>query len=232
MCGHIEATAPGHSTGDSSQNSCREPVNTTGTGSSCFYGAVGDSPSHSSDNTDAITKELKLLAITLQIHSSDDTAVVTLDNVLVRYECPVCFENYPLAEFPKLLAECSHSHPICTDCWQTYLKLEISCSRIDISCPYCPLPMCPDDIYLLLRDSPEYLSKYETFMVRSVLMKEKNVIWCPAPDCGCVCRIRCISKITILKMDRPKQEKPETPTQKTQPQTNMLCFTVMISLTL
>ncbi|KAJ1529897.1 hypothetical protein ONE63_006627 [Megalurothrips usitatus] len=94
--------------------------------------------------------------------------------------CPLCLNEQPSQNFPELLT-CSHRS--CFDCFQKYLRVEISESRVNIACPECTAPMHPSDIRMILNDSVVF-EKYEDFMVRRVLACDPDTRWCPAPDCS------------------------------------------------
>ncbi|RWS31630.1 E3 ubiquitin-protein ligase RNF19B-like protein [Leptotrombidium deliense] len=104
-----------------------------------------------------------------------------LESVCVM-ECPLCLLQLPIEYFPEL-ATCSHR--ACYDCMQKYLKIEICESRVNITCPECTEPIHPNDIRAILNDE-KLMSKYESFMLRRVLVAEPDARWCPAPDCGYV----------------------------------------------
>lgn len=97
-------------------------------------------------------------------------------------ECPLCLLELPADFFPEL-SSCTHR--ACYDCLQQYLKIEISESRVNVSCPECTEPIHPNDIRTILNDE-NYTAKYEKFMLRRVLVAEPDARWCPAPDCGYV----------------------------------------------
>nr|XP_045005564.1 E3 ubiquitin-protein ligase RNF19B isoform X3 [Jaculus jaculus] len=95
-------------------------------------------------------------------------------------ECPLCLVRLPPDRAPRLL---SCPHRSCRDCLRHYLRLEISESRVPISCPECSERLNPHDIRLLLADPP-LMHKYEEFMLRRYLASDPDCRWCPAPDCG------------------------------------------------
>ncbi|XP_059546311.1 E3 ubiquitin-protein ligase RNF19B isoform X5 [Myotis daubentonii] len=95
-------------------------------------------------------------------------------------ECPLCLVRLPPELAPRLL---SCPHRSCRDCLRHYLRLEISESRVPISCPECNERLNPHDIRLLLADPP-LMHKYEEFMLRRYLAADPDCRWCPAPDCG------------------------------------------------
>ncbi|RWS08678.1 E3 ubiquitin-protein ligase RNF19B-like protein [Dinothrombium tinctorium] len=114
-------------------------------------------------------------------------------------ECPLCLLELPVECFPELTT-CSHR--ACFDCMQKYLKIEISESRINISCPECTEPIHPNDIRMILNDE-KLMMKYESFMLRRVLMAEPDARWCPAPDCGYVVVAAGCASCPKLKCGRP-----------------------------
>lgn len=69
--------------------------------------------------------------------------------------------------------ECGHSS--CESCLITYIKTEISESRINITCPECPVLLHPNRIQeLLLSNDKHYLAKYEEFVIRKVLVTDPD----------------------------------------------------------
>ncbi|XP_034250678.1 E3 ubiquitin-protein ligase RNF19B-like isoform X2 [Thrips palmi] len=94
--------------------------------------------------------------------------------------CPLCLNDQPSQNYPELLT-CAHRS--CYDCFQKYLRVEISESRVNIACPECTAPMHPSDIRMILNDNVIF-EKYEDFMVRRVLACDPDTRWCPAPDCS------------------------------------------------
>jgi len=62
-----------------------------------------------------------------------------------EWECPLCLTELATECFPEL---CSCDHKSCYDCLQQYLRIEISESRVCISCPECPELLHPNGQYL------------------------------------------------------------------------------------
>lgn len=56
-------------------------------------------------------------------------------------ECPLCLAEFPVELFP-VIQSCNHRS--CYDCFQQYLKVEISESRVNIACPECSEPLHPN----------------------------------------------------------------------------------------
>jgi len=56
-------------------------------------------------------------------------------------ECPLCLAELPIEFFPTIQ---SCHHRSCYDCFQQYLKVEISESRVNIACPECSEALHPN----------------------------------------------------------------------------------------
>ncbi|KAJ7991983.1 hypothetical protein DPEC_G00289500 [Dallia pectoralis] len=95
-------------------------------------------------------------------------------------ECPLCLLRHARDRFPDIMT-CHHRS--CADCLRQYLRIEISESRVNISCPECSERFNPHDIRIILGDQP-LMEKYEEFMLRRWLVADPDCRWCPAPDCG------------------------------------------------
>ncbi|XP_075438739.1 E3 ubiquitin-protein ligase RNF19A [Ascaphus truei] len=95
-------------------------------------------------------------------------------------ECPLCLLRHSKDRFPEIMT-CHHRS--CADCLRQYLRIEISESRVNISCPECSERFNPYDIRLILNDDL-LMEKYEEFMLRRWLVADPDCRWCPAPDCG------------------------------------------------
>ncbi|XP_059194523.1 E3 ubiquitin-protein ligase RNF19A-like [Centropristis striata] len=95
-------------------------------------------------------------------------------------ECPLCLLRHSRESFPDIMT-CHHRS--CIDCLRQYLRIEISESRVNISCPECSERFNPHDIRMILGDRA-LMEKYEEFMLRRWLVADPDCRWCPAPDCG------------------------------------------------
>ncbi|KAJ7413246.1 E3 ubiquitin-protein ligase RNF19A [Willisornis vidua] len=87
-------------------------------------------------------------------------------------ECPLCLLRHSKDRFPEIMT-CHHRS--CVDCLRQYLRIEISESRVNISCPECSERFNPHDIRLILNDDI-LMEKYEEFMLRRWLVAD--------PDCS------------------------------------------------
>ncbi|KAK7899382.1 hypothetical protein WMY93_020235 [Mugilogobius chulae] len=95
-------------------------------------------------------------------------------------ECPLCLVKQPPEQLPELLG-CSHRSCLC--CLRQYLRIEITESRVQLSCPECAERLVPRQVADIL-DDPILLEKYEEFLLRRCLASDPDCRWCPAPDCG------------------------------------------------
>ncbi|XP_043931097.1 E3 ubiquitin-protein ligase RNF19A [Protopterus annectens] len=95
-------------------------------------------------------------------------------------ECPLCLLRHSKDKFPEIMT-CHHRS--CIDCLRQYLRIEISESRVNISCPECSERFNPYDIRMILGDDI-LMEKYGEFMLRRWLVADPDCRWCPAPDCG------------------------------------------------
>lgn len=115
------------------------------------------------------------------------------------WECPLCLAELSPEDFCEL-SGCSHR--ACISCFQQYLRVEITESRVCIACPECLEPMHPNEIRDIL-NNPALFEKYEDFMVRRVLAVDPDTRWCPAPDCSfAVIASECAS-CPKLRCERP-----------------------------
>lgn len=148
-----------------------------------------------------------LAASCKSLNQSDTGSSSCCDEVITKkgdqnsssVECPLCLSELPQQCFP-LLTSCSHR--ACIDCLRLYLRIEISESRVNISCPQCIEPIHPNDIKTILNDEI-YLHKYENFMLRRVLVTEPDSRWCPAPDCDYVVIASGCASCPRLRCSRP-----------------------------
>ncbi|XP_078072849.1 E3 ubiquitin-protein ligase RNF19A isoform X3 [Mustelus asterias] len=112
---------------------------------------------------------------------SSESATVSTDKQNGDFlECPLCLLRLSRDKFPEIMT-CPHRS--CADCLRQYLRIEISESRVNISCPECTERFNPHDIQLILNDDV-LMEKYEEFMLRRWLVADPDCRWCPAPDCG------------------------------------------------
>ncbi|XP_012284062.1 E3 ubiquitin-protein ligase RNF19A [Orussus abietinus] len=137
----------------------------------------------------------------LQRASSKGTVLPTAgkSNENGLMECPLCLAELRIELFP-VVQSCHHRS--CYDCFQQYLRVAISESRVNIACPECSEPLHPNDIRMILNDQAQ-LEKYEDFMVRRVLAVEPDARWCPAPDCSFAVIASGCASCPKLRCERP-----------------------------
>ncbi|KAI4459105.1 rbr family ring finger and ibr domain-containing [Holotrichia oblita] len=114
-------------------------------------------------------------------------------------ECPLCLVILPSDEFFEV-SSCGHR--ACRACLQQYLRVQITESRVCMTCPECSESIHPNEIRSIINDEALFC-KYEDFMVRRVLAVDPDTRWCPAPDCGfAVIASECAS-CPKIKCERP-----------------------------
>ncbi|KAK4883555.1 hypothetical protein RN001_006874 [Aquatica leii] len=139
-----------------------------------------------------------------ELHQANSrTSVLTIstksgDGALTM-ECPLCLTELPTEELCEIMA-CGHRS--CLPCLQQYLRVEITESRVSISCPECLERLHPNEIRSIVDDSVLY-EKYEDFMVRRVLAVDPDTRWCPAPDCRFAVIASGCASCPKLKCERP-----------------------------
>uniref|UniRef100_UPI00398F6EDD E3 ubiquitin-protein ligase RNF19B-like n=1 Tax=Pristiophorus japonicus TaxID=55135 RepID=UPI00398F6EDD len=120
-----------------------------------------------------------------KLHQSDSRTTLTSSDSTRKVssgflECPLCLVPHPQENVPEIMT-CHHRS--CLDCLRQYLRIEITESRVNISCPECSERLNPHDIRMILNDQA-LMEKYEEFMLRRYLASDPDCRWCPAPDCG------------------------------------------------
>ncbi|XP_030002550.1 E3 ubiquitin-protein ligase RNF19A [Sphaeramia orbicularis] len=147
---------------------CKSKTQQNGTGADATVGAENVQPETFHDKTSAHSA-LGLASTSSMSGSSSELL-----------ECPLCLLRHARERFPDIMT-CHHRS--CADCLRQYLRIEISESRVNISCPECSERFNPHDIQMILGDRA-LMEKYEEFMLRRWLVAEPDCRWCPAPDCG------------------------------------------------
>lgn len=108
-----------------------------------------------------------------------------IDSFLLRFplqsnenglmECPLCLAELP-AEFFPIIQSCHHRS--CYDCFQQYLKVEISESRVNIACPECSEPLHPNGKRALFRDIAYLLNKLCASLVKFAVCSSRFSLSC------------------------------------------------------
>ncbi|XP_039263072.2 E3 ubiquitin-protein ligase RNF19A-like [Styela clava] len=115
-------------------------------------------------------------------------------------ECPLCLNLQSVDNFPRLMT-CPHRS--CIDCLRQYLMIEITESRVNVTCPECQEKIHPVDMQLILKNSPQLIEKWEEFTLRRCLSVDPDCRWCPAPDCGFAVIAHGCASCPKIHCDRP-----------------------------
>ncbi|KAL6218967.1 hypothetical protein ACLB2K_012174 [Fragaria x ananassa] len=106
----------------------------------------------------------------------------------LRIACGICFEEY---NYDRFILSASCGHPFCRDCWAGYISTTIcdggpACMRLRCPEPPCNAAVGPDLIEKVLLNSNRGAEhgKYKTYLLRSYVEDQKNIKWCPSPDCN------------------------------------------------
>lgn len=123
---------------------------------------------------------LLVYPISLQLPGS-----VNLENYW--YVVYICFQTYVFdTKFESTVGFCGHS--FCTACLETYVSKAIDdgpgCLFLRCPDPYCRAVIGEDMVNLLVSDGGKMKYK-EFFLLRSYVNNNKNIKWCPTPDCEC-----------------------------------------------
>lgn len=95
--------------------------------------------------------------------------------------CKICFDSYLVADMAS--ARCKHYY--CKDCWRGYIHTAVDSgpSCLDLRCPD---PACkaavPRTVILATADT-QHKQRYEEFALNSFVDDQRQIVWCPAPDC-------------------------------------------------
>jgi len=116
------------------------------------------------------------------------------------YECPLCLISQPIENFPRLTT-CHHLS--CHDCLYQYLTIEITESRVNVTCPECQERLHPTDMKVILSNDQSLVEKWEEFMLRRTLSGDPDCRWCPAPDCGYAVIAQSCASCPKLVCERP-----------------------------
>ncbi|XP_034080334.1 E3 ubiquitin-protein ligase RNF19A-like isoform X1 [Gymnodraco acuticeps] len=145
---------------------------------SAFFSVAGDGAASAAASTSSASGPSS--STTTSSSSSSSSSKVGGAVAADLLECPLCLLLHSRESFPDIMT-CHHRS--CMDCLQQYLRIEISESRVNISCPECSERFNPHDIRMILGDRA-LMGKYEEFMLRRWLVADPDCRWCPAPDCG------------------------------------------------
>ena len=96
--------------------------------------------------------------------------------------CPVCFCDYPLAEFVHM-PDCAHG--LCMYCYTGYLTSKVG-DGVECALTVCPERGCnmivPERLFQELLE-PALFKRYQNFLMKSFVDLSKSAKWCPGRDC-------------------------------------------------
>ncbi|CAK65157.1 unnamed protein product (macronuclear) [Paramecium tetraurelia] len=96
-------------------------------------------------------------------------------------ECQICYVDKPKEQF---IAPLNCKHDFCSDCLSQHLTQNILKGNVlSITCPQtsCTVAFNDEQIKGLVQE--KIYEKYKRFYNRQVISQNKNVRWCPKPDC-------------------------------------------------
>jgi len=64
-----------------------------------------------------------------------------------KFECPICYGA--VESFPDVVS--CQNHRACSDCWREYLRIQITESRVNLTCFQCSKPLHPNGMLFKLQ---------------------------------------------------------------------------------
>ncbi|KNC55592.1 ubiquitin-protein ligase [Thecamonas trahens ATCC 50062] len=101
------------------------------------------------------------------------------DSASADAACAICF-----LDDPAELAALSCGHPLCRDCWSSYLRIKIT--ENDVASIPCPAGECgvrADQAFVAKYVDAAVFDKFQRFLLQNFVTSNKNVVWCPAGGC-------------------------------------------------
>lgn len=137
-----------------------------------------------------VEMDIEVIYIALNEDQTGGEVIITKEKVFppddvkppkndIMNECPICYEEYSLDDMIQL--DCSHNY--CLECMNGHLTTCIGNRKLEFKCPD---PTCKWDISQ--RQAGKVLNKedlqiMELMSVRSAMTGNKDVYYCPKPDC-------------------------------------------------
>lgn len=110
--------------------------------------------------------------------------------------CPVCFCEYPIAEFVHL-PDCGHG--LCTYCYTGYLQSKVG-DGVECALSVCPERGCnmivPERLFQQLLE-PQTYARYRQFLIKSFVDLSKTAKWCPGRDCTMAVEYRAAQQVDV-----------------------------------
>ncbi|GAM19556.1 hypothetical protein SAMD00019534_027310, partial [Acytostelium subglobosum LB1] len=97
------------------------------------------------------------------------------------YYCSICYDDLMIDQF-YIIDECEHR--FCVGCLRHHYQSQIQMRFPYIKCPQltCPRKVSYVEVKHILSD--EEFVKYDKLLLDCSLQKDKNLVYCPYPDCG------------------------------------------------
>jgi hypothetical protein len=101
---------------------------------------------------------------------------------IIRRECSLCLEEYPVEEMYTL--DCAASHRFCYDCVRQGVEIAVREKKP----PYCMQSGCPhalteSEISEIFGKTSDVLKRFKDTLLQSALQGMGNCIGCPTPNC-------------------------------------------------
>ncbi|KAK7251283.1 hypothetical protein RIF29_34338 [Crotalaria pallida] len=97
-------------------------------------------------------------------------------------DCDICFESFTC----NMMKSLGCGHPYCINYWKDFIDTKINEGPDKCLALKCPHPSCTaavdGDMIHQFASEPNR-NKYDMFLLRSYVKKNKNMKWCPGPDC-------------------------------------------------
>ncbi|XP_026431651.1 probable E3 ubiquitin-protein ligase ARI7 [Papaver somniferum] len=107
--------------------------------------------------------------------------VVPIKNTKNIIMCTICFDEF--GRDGMCATTCGHL--FCKLCWTQYVSIKIidgpGCLRLRCPEPSCGVAVGQDMVNELVSDEDK--EKYSRYLLRSYVEDQKNIKWCPSPDC-------------------------------------------------
>ncbi|EDO47093.1 predicted protein [Nematostella vectensis] len=107
------------------------------------------------------------------------SGIDTRDWFMVSKECGICFGDFRENKMTALMS-CGHS--FCTECWEFYLKSQISRGEGDIGCPGYNCDVTLDNVTIMSL-TPSWYPKFLKRKLNRALEMTSSWRWCPGKNC-------------------------------------------------
>lgn len=114
-------------------------------------------------------------------------------------KCEICYDDVN----PKHMFEVDCGHRFCYNCWNEYLTTQIVESGLAeaISCAAhnCSILLDDETVLKLVKDS-KVKTKYQQIVINNFVLCNKQMRWCPSPDCNSVIRVSKLNSVDYTKI--------------------------------